>query len=521
MSVIPKIVWPIPSDNRGNEFSNQEAILAHLGGESTGLYLIGRNGMWHGGIHITNATTPWCALSGKGPSEAVDFPVGYKGEQALRCMADGEVVAYRICKDYLNIPWDTGPLNFSGSFLLVRHYIQTGETEKSGLHFYTLYMHLAPYSAYDVKADEKQWTTQGSLTAYQPEWVLSASTNNKEISSSYRKGTLPKGAIVEWDKMDSSLHTVAFNQREYGLVTFVALSESAQKKGVKTSLKPGQQCWIRIDRNNLAPGVSGVVPPLWWRQLSPPSGEVMKFDQVVCPAPYPISAGDPAGHMGYYQAAKEGGYEARYQAHIECMSMDDNLEKFLTNPEKVAKDNPLYLKYSPGLALYKKDVPTGTFTKDTKTTTRTGILTLRQVATEVDKKTKQEYWQLRAENGYVAKGQAEPQLLSQYDLAALGFKTLQEDPPGFDHLDGKTQPKGLVRSLYQSLFEASKNDTRVSHARVPYNYQRLLNKIDSGISEYSPQEYLRAIHNPSCRDVVQKTIVKHPSDWYHKEGDAI
>ncbi|KTG52188.1 hypothetical protein K27_23470, partial [Klebsiella pneumoniae] len=94
-----KIVWPIPSNNRGSEFNNQEEILSHVGGESTGQYMIGRSGMWHGGIHITEATTPWCALSGKSPLEALDFPVPFKGEQAVRCMADGEVVAYRVCKD--------------------------------------------------------------------------------------------------------------------------------------------------------------------------------------------------------------------------------------------------------------------------------------------------------------------------------------------------------------------------------------------------------------------------------------
>lgn len=139
-----KIVWPIPSNNRGSEFDNQEEILSHVGGESTGQYMIGRSGMWHGGIHITEATTPWCALSGKSPLEALDFPVPFKGEQAVRCMADGEVVAYRVCKDYLTLGWESGPLSFSGSLVLVKHFIQLGEKESSGLHFYTLYMHLAP-----------------------------------------------------------------------------------------------------------------------------------------------------------------------------------------------------------------------------------------------------------------------------------------------------------------------------------------------------------------------------------------
>ena len=44
----------------------------------------------------------------------------------------------------------------------------------------------------------------------------------------------------------------------------------------------------------------------------------------------------------------------RDTVHIECTSMDDNLETFLTNPEQVGEKNPLWLKYAPGLALYKK-----------------------------------------------------------------------------------------------------------------------------------------------------------------------
>jgi hypothetical protein len=521
VSVLPKIVWPVPSNKRGSEFKNQEEILSQLCGESTGQYTIGRSGMWHGGIHITEATTPWCALSGKSPLEAVDFPVPFKGEQAVRCMADGEVVAYRVCKDYLTLAWESGPLSFSGSFVLVKHYIQPGEKETSGLHFYTLYMHLAPYSAYSVNTAETKWTLQDSLSAYDPEWVMSASTKNKDVSDSYEKGTMPKGSVVEWDKTDGSLHTIAFNKREYGLVTLINFPEETSKKKKGTSLKSGQQYWILVDNNNISPGTSGVVQPSWWQKLMPPAKEAMKFDQVVCPPPYAIRAGDPVGHMGYYQAPKDGGYEARYQVHIECTSMDDNLETFLTNPEQVGEKNPLWLMYVPGLALYKKEVATGTFTKDTRVTTVTGILPLSQVQIETDKTTKQEYWQLRPENAYVLKGQAEPQLLSQYDLAKLGFKTETAEPVSFDYLDGKNQPTGFFRNLIDSLYQAATDDTRTSHALVKHNYQRLLDKIDSGSDRYSPMEYWKALHNPDYRDVIQKTIVKHPSDWYFKKGDAI
>ena len=119
MPVLPKFSWPVPS-NRGNDFANQEDLMSHLEGEATGWYMVGSNGMRHGGIHITSTTTPWCALSGKTASELLDFPVPFKGEQSVRCMADGEVVAYRICRNYLTVPWEAGPLSVSGSFVLRR-----------------------------------------------------------------------------------------------------------------------------------------------------------------------------------------------------------------------------------------------------------------------------------------------------------------------------------------------------------------------------------------------------------------
>ncbi|EMG9277043.1 TPA: glycoside hydrolase family 73 protein [Enterobacter cloacae] len=503
-----KIVWPILSNNRGKEFSNQEDILSHLAGESTGQYAIGRSGMWHGGIHITHTTTPWCALSGKAPLEAMDFPVLFKGEQAVRCMADGEVVAYRVCKDYMTIAWESGPLSFSGSFVLVKHYIQPGKEESSGLHFYTLYMHLAPYSAYESEKNI-HWITQDTLSGYsEADWlIMDLSRSDKKPASA---GNVNKGTPVTWDASDTSL-TATHGGRTYGLATLNADSGK---------LKSGQRVWMLVDNNNIKPAPGS--GPAWWDHLVPPAKEVMVFDKTVSlSSPFAIKAGDPIGHMGYYQAPKDGGYEARYQVHIECTSMDDNLEKFLTNPEKVGETNPLWLKYSPGLALYTKDVAKGTFAKGTTSTTRTGILPLSKVATETDKSTKQEYWLLRPENAYVPKGQAEPQLLSQYDLAKLGFRTETAEPASFDYLDGKNQPVGFFRSLINSLYEAATGDTRTSHALVKHNYQRLLDKIDNGNDRYSPMEYWRALHNPDYRDVIQKTIVKHPSDWYFKKGDAI
>ena len=517
MSVLPKFSWPVPSNNRGSDFANQEDLMSHLEGEATGWYMVGSNGMWHGGIHITSTTTPWCALSGKVASELLDFPVPFKGEQSVRCMADGEVVAYRICRDYLDVPWETGPLSVSGSFVLVRHYIQPGEKKENGLYFYTLYMHLAPYSAYASSENETHWIVNDKLPVFRREWAPDANSENR---NTYRLASIPKGSRIEWDATKTSCSATGPKTRRYGLVTFRGLSKEDTDKGKTTALVEGQQYWILTDRDNLVPSSGGAERPSWWVHLLPPYAEPMQFDTVVCPVPYPISAGDSIGHMGYFQVPKDGGYDVRYQVHIECLSADDTLPTFLTNPEKVGESSPLYLKCPSGLALFSKDLKTKAMVSNGRVSQGEAILKLGQVKTEKDAQ-EQEYWFLPYANGYVPKSNASVETLSQYDLDKLGFITAVDEAPSFDHLDGTTSPKGLVPSILNRLLDASKLDTRLSHRVVPHNYQRLLNRIDSSISPYSSQEYLSAIHNPSYRDVKNKMVVKHPSEWYHKKETSI
>ncbi|GAA0480516.1 hypothetical protein [Tatumella punctata] len=517
MSVLPKFSWPVPSSNRGSDFASQQDLMSHLEGEATGWYMVGSNGMWHGGIHITSSTTPWCALSGRALSEQLDFPVAYKGEQSIRCMADGEVVAYRICRDYLTVPWETGSLSISGSFVLVRHFIQPGEKKENGLHFYTLYMHLAPYSAYASSENEMQWMVNDKLSVFSREWIPDTSAENR---NRYRITTIPKGSRIEWDASDSSLSATGPETRRYGLVTFIGLSDKVKAKGTKSSLVEGQQYWILADRDNLVPPSGAAVRPSWWSHLLPPYAEPMQFDTVVCPAPYPIGAGNSVGHLGYFQVPKEGGYDVRYQVHIECLSADDSLPAFLKNPEKAGESTPRYLKCPPGLPLFSKDLNTKAMVSDGRVTRGEAILKLSQVKTEPDAD-KQEYWFLPYANGYVPKSNTSAETLSQYDLEKLGFTTIVDEALSFDHLDGTTSPKGMVRSIVNRLLDASSTDTRLTHRAVPYNYQRLLNRIDSRVSPYSSREYLSAIHNPSYRGVTNKMIVKHPSEWYHKKDTSV
>lgn len=322
---IPAIRWPVPN-NRGGEFSNLEEMLAHLEGETAGHWLIGRNGMWHSGIHISDTTTPWCALSGQAMNEAVDFPVPFKGEQAVRCMADGEVVAYRINRDYLSVPWYWGDLHYSGSFVLVRHRIQPGKTAESGLTFYTLCMHLAPWLAYPEKDSTAFKVADGQhLKAY------------VDTSRQWVAAELPPGTRVTWNKAVHADTLTGANGRQYAHVT---LEEPVTGN---MSLNAGDRVWTVCDRGNLVPARDSATRPAWWSPFLPSSRETLQFDTVVCPTPYPIKAGDPVGHLGYFQVPSEDGHEKRYQVHIECLTADD-LPRFLSNPEGVGRDTPAFAR---------------------------------------------------------------------------------------------------------------------------------------------------------------------------------
>jgi hypothetical protein len=132
----------------GKQFTDAEEIYGALEAETSGHYLLGSNKFWHGGIHITDKSAPQCVLN-----------------DPVRCVADGEVVAYRLNDDYLESTFGDNEkkLKYSNSFCLVRHEYKSAPNSEEGsnkgkqntLIFYSLYMHLLPYQRYPLSATEK------------------------------------------------------------------------------------------------------------------------------------------------------------------------------------------------------------------------------------------------------------------------------------------------------------------------------------------------------------------------------
>ncbi|SVM70221.1 hypothetical protein AAHW51_11160 [Klebsiella pneumoniae] len=251
---LPKISYPVPSNKNGHAFSSAEELLSTLGGESSGLYLVGSQGMWHGGIHITDATIPWCALSTDSEAENEYCRELYKGEQFIRCMADGEIVAWRVSKDYESaaIEWCGEKLFLSTSFVLVKHYIQPGDMEESGLTFFTLYMNLAPYAAYQQ---------QGSLSDRKVAGVQRYYTSAEDVQAEHEAGKLDKDTLVT---LSDAIVTRSRDRRQFTEVTIV----SETKNTAGDTLVAGTKVWTVSDRGSLKALASAPVPS-WWAKCTP------------------------------------------------------------------------------------------------------------------------------------------------------------------------------------------------------------------------------------------------------------
>ncbi|HCO5978800.1 TPA: hypothetical protein OBO56_002001 [Escherichia coli] len=251
---LPEISYPVPSNKNGHAFSSVEALLSMLGGESSGLYLVGSQGMWHGGIHITDATIPWCALSTDSEPEKEYCRELYKGEQFIRCMVDGEIVAWRVCRDYESaaIEWRGEKLFASTSFVLVKHYIQPADNAESGLTFFTLYMNLAPWAAYGQQGRQADRKVAGIQRYY---------TSAEDMQAGREAGKLNKDTLVT---LSDAIVTRSRDRRQFTEVTITRETKNAAGE----TLAAGTKVWTVSDRGSLRAIKSAPVPS-WWAKCTP------------------------------------------------------------------------------------------------------------------------------------------------------------------------------------------------------------------------------------------------------------
>lgn len=492
--------FPVAKNEKGGEFAHCEEFLDHLGNsEAGGFWPVGRNGLWHGAIHITQASAPWCALSSPSEAEQASHPAPFTGEQPLRNMADGEVVAYRVCRDLKEARWWGNPVPHACSFVLIRHYVQPGETTQSGLTFYTLYMNLAPWSAY-ANDNAHNWTVN---------WP-SGLKSFADKSRAWQTGTLPRGTKITWDNTDPVLKS-----DEGGTV----MGHVTLRQDIHTAdmdLRAGDKVWISVrDAANLKPEFSGAKRPVWWETLLPPHQHTLELDKVVCPDPVPVKAGDAIGHLGYLGHLSNSRFsmkhEGQYQVHIECFTADDNLAHFLTNPEQVGNDKPAWLKFIPGVTAYDYSGWPMKFEPRKAPSTLDAVQRLADEARSAkDGHTGQLYWCSGQKMDWIR--DEDTKKLSRYDLAGQGFELVDIPTTGFKYLGENRSRKGFIQKLMEVLHFASKQEQRTKYGAMEYEYERFLRDIAAD-REYDRHHILSWLYVPMLRHSLNRLVIKHTSAW--------
>lgn len=232
----------------GKQFTDAEELYKVLEGETSGHYLLGSNKFWHGGIHISDKSAPQCKLN-----------------EPVRCMADGEVVAYRLNQDYLQSTFGDNEkkLKYSNSFCLVRHEYKSAPNPEEGankgkqnkLNFYSLYMHLLPHARYPLAPEEtpaKKVTMKvGDFNAYPtapPPGVVSQ----------------PDGKLVNGTRLE------ILETAESGELTYAKgkILSGSVKKGAAKTHGVGDAVWFAYLKNG-EPYKNSLDTQIWKEELVP------------------------------------------------------------------------------------------------------------------------------------------------------------------------------------------------------------------------------------------------------------
>ncbi|MBA1258945.1 pesticin C-terminus-like muramidase [Pseudomonas oryzihabitans] len=269
----PKVEnWAYPFKAKGGQDVTDPQLyqqaLAHAQG---GTYLLGSNGLWHGGIHFDEGTS------------------AFLDQSRIHCIADGEVVAYRIDDRVHRFApeADSEGKTYSTSFVLIRHRLEApqlpnGTETPPSLVFFSLYMHLLDWAGYEAKP------------------------------------TLPRPAFWGNDRYRVRTQGGKLNVRQEPRANAPVQAELANGSRIRIAGN-GEWCEIiEILDNGLTLRPRRTQTGLGYvarRYLEPEAAPKAQNTVVVLDQPFPIKAGALLGHPGLY--------EGRQQIHLETFSCDD------------------------------------------------------------------------------------------------------------------------------------------------------------------------------------------------------
>lgn len=195
--------WSYPLKVGEVEPTDPQQYYDALAKAKAGFYPVGGNGLWHGGIHFDEDT------------------LLVKDLTEVRCIADGEVVAYRIDDSYPTSDYSGTPAaQFSTGFVLIKHILKPpapttpspsspGATASGpSLTFYSLYMHLLDWKTYKETPSLKRPAYWGGglfrVKTNAPDSLLGLRVRSEGSSQSQELAVIPRGTTVTTEPAPST-----------------------------------------------------------------------------------------------------------------------------------------------------------------------------------------------------------------------------------------------------------------------------------------------------------------------------
>ena len=295
---VKKFIFPFPGPDtaEGTPTEIPSALYTKTWGQYAmdGFYPLGLSGQWHGGIHFDDNT------GGQ-----------FNQTFGVRCIADGEVIAWRYNEQPLVSEYDEGKGKYSTGFVLVRHLLEyprerldNPEDGSFDCFFYSLYMHLLHPVAYVPNPNALE--SDGPSPARPDIWVNETDRLRRVVGKRARDKrpawSIP--ATVSTKDRGKLLNEVGVNFTRQGITVAWA------GPGARLTLKPGEGATreLLVVENAEAwytDPAAGVVAPVGLQVLETSLDKVPGLPQTgavhILPEPLPVEAGALIGHLGDYQ----------------------------------------------------------------------------------------------------------------------------------------------------------------------------------------------------------------------------
>ncbi|HHR4013906.1 TPA: hypothetical protein ACS5Z6_001941 [Salmonella enterica] len=478
-----KICFPARKAN-GDNYATVDDMMKLILQEPHGSWLAGTNNMWHGGIHITSESAPGSVLTNETADTAVP----------LQFMAGGEVVAWRVNQDYLSATYMNKPLQYSSSFVLVKSTCTPDpEKKNNSLDFYSLYIGLAPLSAFP-KHKLYQVTEKGD------------GLRKREYTGKEKAGD--KAPVAQKNKLKMGDSVIVLREITFDLEGQTQTFGLARALNSKSEMT-GKAFWMSLDPQYVTPVGEQMAHLPAWMQQAVTQGT---FDAVAKPATkLEVAAGDAVGYLAEDIAPDSmGGVEKSTFVHVEVLSTDARMSDFLSNKAQV-KTGPKYVHIHPESSVYARSGDT--FTKTEGKVKKDIHKILPQDKCHPFKDSSGKRWFDIGDGAWLNEADVDADIC-QYDLTKLGFNTFEE--PSTSDMT-KSLHEGWIKDGFTKIAEWVRPERGIQEKQVSDYYKALLRKMDSDNSgDLSGEELRHAVHFPEMdvRDIAARMVVKHDSEWF-------